>query len=91
MGASTLVGHSSLITKVYFPRELLPLSMTAANLVNLLHRVRDLPAVRDLGPRVLAPGLIVLLIPITFVLFVFTSALAMLLSARWCTFATSSS
>ena len=35
MGASTLVGHSSLITKVYFPRELLPLSMTAANLVNM--------------------------------------------------------
>ena len=53
MGASTLVGHSSLITKVYFPRELLPLSMTAANLVNMLHRLRDLPAVRDLGPGLL--------------------------------------
>ena len=41
MGASTLVGHSTLITKVYFPRELLPLSMTAANLVNMRSPMRS--------------------------------------------------
>jgi ABC-2 type transport system permease protein len=79
MGASTLVGHSSLITKVYFPRELLPISMTAANLVNMLIAYAIfLPYaiwVRGISPA------IILLIPITVAFFVFTTALAMLLSA----------
>jgi lipopolysaccharide transport system permease protein len=79
MGASTLVGHSSLITKVYFPRELLPLSMTAANLVNMgIAYAIFLPyAIYIRGASI--PALL-LLIPVTVAFFVFTSALAMLLS-----------
>jgi lipopolysaccharide transport system permease protein len=79
MGAQTLVGHSSLITKVYFPRELLPLSMTAANLVNMLIAYAIfLPYaiwIRGISPA------IILLIPISVAFFVFTAAIAMLLSA----------
>ena len=80
MGASTLVGHSSLITKVYFPRELLPLSMTAANLVNMfIAYAIFLPyAIWIRGFSV--PALL-MLIPISIAFFVFTSALAMLLAA----------
>jgi ABC-2 type transport system permease protein len=80
MGASTLVGHSSLITKVYFPRELLPLSMTAANLVNMgIAYAIFLPyAIYVRGFSI--PALLVL-IPITVAFFVFTSAIAMLLAA----------
>jgi lipopolysaccharide transport system permease protein len=79
MGASTLVGHSSLITKVYFPRELLPLSMTAANLVNMgIAYAIFLPyAIYIRGASI--PALL-LLVPVTVAFFVFTSALAMLLS-----------
>jgi lipopolysaccharide transport system permease protein len=79
MGAQTLVGHSSLITKVYFPRELLPLSMTAANFVNMLIAYAIfLPYaiwIRGISPA------IILLIPISIAFFVFTAAIAMLLSA----------
>ncbi len=80
MGASTLVGHSSLITKVYFPRELLPLSMTAANLVNMfIAYAIFLPyAIYIRGFSL--PALL-MLIPISIAFFVFTSALAMLLAA----------
>jgi ABC-2 type transport system permease protein len=79
MGAQTLVGHSSLITKVYFPRELLPISMTAANFVNMLIAYAIfLPYaiwIRGVSPA------IILLIPISIAFFVFTAAIAMLLSA----------
>lgn len=34
--AQTIVGNSTLINKVYFPRELLPASLVASNLVNFL-------------------------------------------------------
>ena len=36
LGVPTLVANAGLINKVYFPRELLPLSMTAASFVNFL-------------------------------------------------------
>ena len=36
LGVPTLVANAGLIKKVYFPRELLPLSMTAASFVNFL-------------------------------------------------------
>ena len=80
MGASTLVGHSSLITKVYFPRELLPLSMTAANLVNMgIAYAIFLPyAIYIRGFSV--PALLTL-IPVTVAFYVFTAAIAMLLAA----------
>jgi ABC-2 type transport system permease protein len=35
MGASSLLAHAGLLQKVYFPREVLPMSQTLANLVNL--------------------------------------------------------
>ena len=79
MGAASLVGHASLITKVYFPRELLPLSMTAANLVNMfIAYAIFLPYavyVRGISPAIL------LLIPISVAFYVFTAAIVMLLSA----------
>jgi ABC-2 type transport system permease protein len=79
MGTQTLVGSSALITKVYFPRELLPLAMTAANLVNMLIAYAIfLPYavwVRGISPA------IILLIPISIAFFVFTAAITMLLSA----------
>jgi lipopolysaccharide transport system permease protein len=80
MGASTLVSHSSLITKVYFPRELLPLSMTAANLVNMgIAYAIFLPyAIYVRGASI--PALLMLL-PVTLAFFVFTAAIAMLLAA----------
>ena len=80
MGASTLVGHSSLITKVYFPRELLPLSMTAANLVNMLIAYAIFLPYAIWVRGISIPAL-VLLIPISVAFFVFTAAIAMLLSA----------
>ena len=65
---------------MYFPRELLPLSMTAANLVNMLIAYAIfLPYaiwVRGFSTRRRS----LLLIPITVAFFVFTAALAMLLS-----------
>jgi lipopolysaccharide transport system permease protein len=79
MGTQTLVGSSALITKVYFPRELLPLAMTAANLVNMLIAYAIfLPYA--IYVRGASPALI-LLVPITLAFFVFTAAIAMLLSA----------
>jgi ABC-type polysaccharide/polyol phosphate export permease len=80
MGAATLTSHSSLITKVYFPRELLPLSMTAANLVNMIIAFAIfLPYA--IWVRGFSLPAFLLLIPITAAFFVFTAALAMLLAA----------
>jgi lipopolysaccharide transport system permease protein len=79
MGAGTLVGHSSLITKVYFPRELLPLSMTAANLVNLLIAYAIFLPYAIWVRGVSFPA-IIMLIPITIAFFVFTAAISMLLA-----------
>ena len=40
IGSFALLANSSLLQKVYFPREVLPISMTLANLANLGLRVR---------------------------------------------------
>ena len=91
MGASTLVGHSSLITKVYFPRELLPLSMTAANLVNMgIAYAIFLPYA--IYVRGFSMPALLLLIPITRrVLRVHRRRSRCCSRPRWCTSATSSS
>ncbi len=79
LGASTLVQHSSLIEKVYFPRVVLPLSMTSANLINMLI------AFAVAFPYIwwtqgIAPLALLTLIPATLALFLFAAALAILLS-----------
>ena len=79
MGATTLIAHSGLIQKVYFPREVLPLSITGANVVNMgIAFAVFLPfAFVTRGVSVLG---LVLLVPITAALFLFAAGLAMLLS-----------
>lgn len=79
LGASTLVQHSSLIEKVYFPRVVLPLSMTSANLINML--IALLVAFPYIWwTQGIAPLALLTLIPATFALFLFAAALASLLS-----------
>ena len=85
-GTTSIVGNSSLIKKVYFPRELLPISITLANLVNfaleLIVFVGFILAFAMFNPRLLDfykyfPYLL-LLVPI---LFVFTLGLSLLVAA----------
>ena len=79
LGASTLVQHSALIEKVYFPRVVLPLSMTSANLINML--IALLVAVPYIWwTQGVAPLALLTLIPATVALFLFAAALATLLS-----------
>src|SRR4051794_32314036 len=80
MGATTLVGNAGLIQKVYFPREVLPLSMTAANFVNLAIGVGlFLPyAAWEVG---LDPVALLGLVPITLGLVAFSAGLALLVAA----------
>ena len=79
LGAGTLVQNAGLIQKIWFPREVLPLSMSIAALVNMLiGLVAYLPfayAIQGISVR----GSL-LLIPVTAALFVFGTAMAMLLS-----------
>ena len=79
LGASTLVQHSALIEKVYFPRVVLPLSMTSANLINMLIAlVVAFPYIWwTQGVDLLA---LLTLVPVTAALFLFTAALAILFS-----------
>jgi lipopolysaccharide transport system permease protein len=81
LGVPTLVANAGLINKVYFPRELLPLSMTAASFVNFLFTmVLLLPAAiyaRE-GANVWA---LIVLIPIATFFFLATAGLVMLLAA----------
>ena len=79
MGAGTLVANGALIQKVWFPRALLPLSQTAANLVNLVIAFGVfLPfaiATGDVSVR----GLVALVV-VTAALFLFTAGLVVLTS-----------
>ena len=81
LGVTTLVSNAGLIKKVYFPRELLPLSMTAASFVNFLFTmVLLLPAAiyaRD-GANVWA---LIVLIPVSAFFFLATAGLVMLIAA----------
>ena len=78
LGTSTLVQHRALIEKVYFPRVVLPLSMTSANLINmLLALLVAFPYIWwTQGIDLLA---LTTLVPVTAALFLFTAGLAILL------------
>ena len=79
LGASTLVQHSALIEKVYFPRVVLPLSMTAANLVNMF--IALLVAFPYIWwTQGIDPLALLTLVPATVALFLFAAGLAILLS-----------
>jgi lipopolysaccharide transport system permease protein len=80
MGAITLLSHQSLLQKVYFPREVLPLSSVAANLVNMVIAfVIFLPYAFIV--RGFHPVAFLTLIPVTLFFFIFTAGLVVLLSA----------
>src|SRR5262249_23719205 len=79
-GAMALLAHASLLQKVYFPRAVLPISMTLANLVNFgIAFAVYLPfAIWVNGFSAL--GLLAL-VGVTAALFLMAAGLAMLLSA----------
>lgn len=80
-GASSIVGNASLVQKVWFPREILPLSAIGAGLVHfflqLLVLVGALLAFRKAPDWVALPALI----PAILVLLVLAAALGIVLSA----------
>jgi lipopolysaccharide transport system permease protein len=79
-GSISLLSNTSLIQKVYFPREVLPLSISAANLVNLgIALGLFLPLVWWRDGLSLRP--LLALIPVTIALALLASGFAMLLSA----------
>jgi ABC-2 type transport system permease protein len=80
MGSASLIAHAQLIQKVYFPREVLPLSMTVANLVNFgIGMALFLPFAAIVRGVDLA-GLL-LLVPLTAVLFLFAAGVTILFAA----------
>jgi ABC-2 type transport system permease protein len=80
MGVNSIVAGGGLVKKTHFPREILPLSIVLANLINYL-----------LSILILIPGLLIVKIPITAAILafplillaqtIFVSGLALLLSA----------
>jgi ABC-2 type transport system permease protein len=81
LGVPTLVANAGLIKKVYFPRELLPLSMTAASFVNfLLTMALLLPAAAYAREGVNGWALLAL-VPVAISFFLATAGLVMLLAA----------
>ncbi len=80
-GVPTLVANAGLIKKVYFPRELLPLSMTTASFVNFLFTmVLLLPAAAYAREGVNAWALLTL-IPVAASFLLATAGLVMLIAA----------
>jgi lipopolysaccharide transport system permease protein len=77
---NSLVGHFNLVTKVYFPREILPLTYVAAAVVDLLAGSLVLAALM-LFYGVTPTAYVILAIPIVAVLAVFALAIALVLSA----------
>lgn len=83
LGAATgaIVGNSSLVNKIYFPREILPLSTVGANIVHFF--LQSLVLVAALVGFGLGVELryVWLALPALVVLLIFTSAMAIFLSA----------
>ncbi len=80
MGTTAILSQSGLVQKVFFPRELLPLSLVVANLVNLgLSFAIVLPFALYQG-HVSLTG-VLLLVPVTVGLFLLSSGIAIILSA----------
>jgi lipopolysaccharide transport system permease protein len=81
LGVPTIIANAGLIKKVYFPRELLPLSMTAASFVNfLLTMALFLPAAWYAREGVNGWALLAL-VPVSISFFLATAGLVMLLAA----------
>jgi lipopolysaccharide transport system permease protein len=78
--ASSLVNHSYLLTRVYFPREIVPFSYVAAALVDFLIASVILGGLM-LYYRVAFRTTVFFAVPIVFVLILFGTATALLLSA----------
>lgn len=78
--ASSLVAHNNLITKVYFPREILPLTYVLAALFDFVMAAAVL-AVLLAVYRVPVGAGVLLVCPLTMVAFVFALAMALFLSA----------
>lgn len=79
-GTGSLVSHASLITKVYFPREILPLSYVIASVVDLLIGSTVLVALAIFYRVKLTPNL-AMVVPTVIVLAAFALACGLLLSA----------
>jgi len=78
--ATSLVAHNNLITKVYFPREILPLTYVLAALFDFLIASVILVALLGVYHVSLAASAL-LVFPIMLVAFLFSLAMALLLSA----------
>lgn len=77
LGARAVVDNGNLVTKVYFPREILPLASVGAALVDFVMQLLVLVAFM-VGFHVFHPGMNLLLFPLSmFALLIFTSALSM--------------
>lgn len=77
---NSLVGHSNLVTKVYFPREILPLTYVIAAVVDLMAGgmvLAVLMAFYGIAPT----PYIVLVVPLIAILFSFAVAVSLVLSA----------
>jgi lipopolysaccharide transport system permease protein len=79
LGATTLLQNAGLIQKIYFPRAVLPISMSVAALVNMLIGLALFVPVNMFIQHPPIVGLIAL-VPIIAALFVFGTSLAMLFS-----------
>jgi lipopolysaccharide transport system permease protein len=79
-GASSLVNHSYLLTRVYFPREIIPLSYVAVALVEFLIASLILGGLLLYNRVALTIG-VALTIPIMLVLVIFGAGVALLLAA----------
>jgi lipopolysaccharide transport system permease protein len=81
LGVPTLVANAGLIKKVYFPRELLPLSMTAASFVNFLFTMALLLPAAAYAREGANGWALLTLIPVAVSFFLATAGLVMLLAA----------
>jgi ABC-2 type transport system permease protein len=79
-GSMALLAHGNLLQKVYFPREVLPISMTLAQLVNLGIAFAVYYPFAIYFNGFTFPGLLAL-VAVTAALFLMSAGLAMLLSA----------
>jgi lipopolysaccharide transport system permease protein len=79
-GSFALLANTSLLQKVYFPREVLPISMTLANLANLGFAFLAFLPLGWYLRGFTVPGLVAV-IPITIFLLMFTTGMVMLFSA----------
>jgi ABC-2 type transport system permease protein len=82
LGSATgsIVGNSSLVNKVYFPREILPLSTVGANLVHFFLQGMVLLLALVVARHGVDPEYVWLAVPALLVLVVLASALAIFLS-----------